>query len=146
MIQRIQSVWLLLAALIAAGVFYTDLFRAQIVEGAATITKNLNVTGEFLLLLVAIPMVLLPFIAIFMFRNRKKQRNVVWISVLVTVGFIALNLMLIANFKNNPEHQIANGSYQIASVLPVIALVCLILAIKGINRDQKLVRSLDRLR
>ncbi len=146
MIQRIQTVWLLLAALTAAGVFFTDLFRAQIIEDTVAVTKNIDATGEFVLLLVAIPMVLLPLVAIFMFRNRKKQRGMVWIGFLVTVGFIALSLMIISNYKNDPAIRITSGSYHIGSVLPVVSLFFLILAIRGINRDEKLVRSLDRLR
>ncbi len=146
MIQRIQSIWLLLAALTATGVFYTDVYRAQIVKEAGMLTEHLRVAAHFPSLLVAVLMVLLPLVAIFMFKNRKKQRSMVWGGLLVTVGFIALNLMRISNFNNSTTIQVADGAYYIGSVLPVVVLFFLILAIRGINRDEKLVRSLDRLR
>ncbi len=146
MIQRIQSIWLLLASLVAAGVFYTDVYRAQIVKEAGVLTEHLRVAAHFPSLLVAVLMALLPLVAIFMFKNRKKQRSMVWGSVLVTVGFIALNLMRISNFNNNIALQVTSGTYYIGSVLPVVVLFFLILAIRGINKDEKLVRSLDRLR
>lgn len=146
MIQRIQSIWLLLAALTAAAVFYTDVYRAQVVKETGIFTEHLRVGAHFPSLLVAVLMGLLPLVAIFMFKNRKKQRSMVWGCVLVTVGFIALNLMRISNFNNSTALQITDRTYYIGSVLPVIVLVFLILAIRGINRDEKLVRSLDRLR
>lgn len=146
MIQRIQSIWLLLAALTATGVFYTDVYRAQIVKETGMLTEHLRVAAHFPSLLVAVLMVLLPLVAIFMFKNRKKQRSMVWGALLVTVGFIALNLMRISNFNNSTTIQVADGTYYIGSVLPVVVLFFLILAIRGINRDEKLVRSLDRLR
>lgn len=146
MIQRIQSVWLLLAALTATAVFYTDVYRAQVTSTTGIISEHLRVGSHFPSLLVAVLMTLLPLVAIFLFRNRKKQRNMVWIGVLATIGFIAVNLMRISSFNNDTSVRITDKTYYIGSVLPVIVLIFLFLAIRGINKDEKLIRSIDRLR
>ena len=41
---------------------------------------------------------------------------------------------------------VTEGSYWVGAVLPVLSIVFLVLAISGIRRDEKLVRSTDRLR
>lgn len=42
--------------------------------------------------------------------------------------------------------KVKDGNYGIGSVLPVAAIILLIIAISGIRKDEKLVRSVDRLR
>lgn len=37
-------------------------------------------------------------------------------------------------------------SYEVGSVFPIVALVFLVLALRGIRKDEKLIRSADRLR
>jgi len=146
MIQRIQTIWLLLAALAAFALFYTDVYRAEFAAGGSMpVLKHLRVAEHYPSLLVAVVVVLIPLAAIFLFKNRKRQRSLAWGGVLATLGFISVNLMRIGNF-NNQIPQPVNGAYQAGSVLPVVVLIFLILAIRGINRDEKLVRSLDRLR
>jgi hypothetical protein len=54
--------------------------------------------------------------------------------------------MHIANFNSQANPAPTNGGYAFGSVLPIFSLVFLILAIRGINKDEKLVKSLDRLR
>ncbi len=146
MIQRIQSIWLLLATLTAGAVFYTDVYRAEILKDSTAITEHLRVGGHFPSLLIAVLMVLLPFISIFLFKNRKKQRNMVWLSILICIGFIAINLFRISGFTATYTGQLSNHTYHVGSILPVVVIIFLILAIRGINKDEKLIRSLDRLR
>jgi FtsH-binding integral membrane protein len=144
MIQRIQSIWLLLAALCNAGLFMFDLYRVD--EAAATAgARNINVVSHYPSLLIAIVITLLPFIAIFMFKNRKKQRLMALMGMVLTIGFLALTLMRVTNV-NNATSAPTTGSYWIGSILPVLAIVFLIMAIRGIRNDERLVKSMDRLR
>ena len=80
-----------------------------------------------------------------MFGNRKRQRTMALLSMVFTLGFLALTLMRVGNF-NNGSSAPANGSYWIGSILPIISVIFLILAIRGIRKDEKLIKSLDRLR
>ncbi len=150
MIQRIQTVWLFLAALVSSLLmldWYTGyVYKADIPHGFGSVVKRLTVTEHFPSLIVAVVMTIIPLIAIFMFRNRKQQRTFVFTGMVSAVAFAALNLMRINNFTVTHSPAPSGGSYQPGSVLPVFVLFFLILALRGINRDNKLVKSMDRLR
>lgn len=145
MIQRIQSVWLLLAALLNAGLFFFDIYHAHVLINGVDTLQRIYVSGDFGLLILALVTVLLPAIAIFLFKNRKQQRSLVLLGIVANIGFIALELMKVANF-NSKTPAPANGSYWIGAVLPVISVIFLFMALSGIRKDEKLIKSLDRLR
>ncbi len=141
MIQRKQSIYLLLAALLNAGVFFFDLYQYHTqVSGTDTLGK-IRVNDNFVALIIATLITLLPLITIFLFNNRKRQISLSMVSILGIFSFIALLL-----WRVNGVPPPVNGSYWIGSVLPVISLVFLIMAIMGIRSDEKLVKSVDRLR
>ena len=146
MIQRKQTLWLFLAALLGAGVFYFDLYTAHSMIGGIDTVNRLRVADNFPSLLLAIIMCALPLISIFMFQHRKRQVNLTMISMVATAGFIALTLWRVPDFLSHLPAPATSSNYWIGSVLPVIAFVFLILAIVGVRRDEKLVRSVDRLR
>jgi hypothetical protein len=146
MIQRKQTLWLLLAALLNTGVFFFDLYHAHtIVDGMDTLTR-LRVADHFPSLLVALIMVAVPFITIFLFKNRKQQQRMALISILACISFISLVLMRV-NSLNGAVPAPTDGAYWIGAILPVVSIVLLIMAIIGISKDEKMVRSsFDRLR
>lgn len=145
MIQRIQTVWLLLAMLINAVLFRIDLYTAHIIQNGTDTITAVNVTNYYPLLIIAALITLLPLFAIFLFKNRKQQKGIVTLSIVVTLGFIALTIMRVGNL-NNATPPATGGAYSVLSVLPVVSLIFLFLALKGIRKDEKLVKSLDRLR
>lgn len=149
MIQRIQSLWLLIASLISTLLmidWYTGyVYKADVPHGLGAIVTNLRITDHFPSLLIAVIMVALPLVTIFFFKNRKRQRSLSWISLLASIAFIVVSLMRIENFKNTSPMP-RNGSYQAGIVVPVVVIVFLFMAINGIKKDEKLVKSMDRLR
>lgn len=145
MIQRIQSLWLLLAALVNAGLFYFALYKADMVQNGVTVVQSLRVNDHYPSLLIALVITIMPLIAFFMYKSRTKQRNMALFAVVATIGFVAATLMRVSNFNNGTSAPI-NGSYWIGAILPVISVVFLFMAINGIRKDEKLVRSQDRLR
>lgn len=142
MIQRRQSLYLFIAALLNAGVFYFDLYKTHTIVNGTDTAGQLRVSDHFPTLLIALVITLLPLITIFMFNNRKRQVRMCFASILGIISFISLLLARVGRITPPPS----NGSYWIGSVLPVIALVFIFLAIFGIRRDEKLVKSVDRLR
>lgn len=145
MIQRIQTLWLLVAGLVNAGVFYFPLYRGHVqTEGVDTL-KYLTVGPKLTLVLIAIVMTALPVIAIAMFGNRKRQKRMVTVSIVATLSFIAAAMTQVTPFLE-ANAGISNDSYWIGMVLPFISIVFLVLAFMGIRKDDKLVRSTDRLR
>jgi len=85
------------------------------------------------------------FITIFLFKNRMMQVKLVRGLVIFTLGDVALLF-----FYNIPALEELSGiraEYNYAGIaMPLLAMVFLILAINGIIKDEKLVRSADRLR
>ena len=145
MIQRIQSIWLLLAGLVNAGLFYFAIYHAEVVENGIAVTQQLRVNDHYPSLLMALVITVLPLVAIFMFKNRTRQRNVVLFSIVACIAFIAFTLMRVSNFNNGTSAPVT-GTYWVGSILPVVAIIFLVMAVNGIRRDEKLVKSLDRLR
>lgn len=98
------------------------------------------------LFIVAAIITLLPLVTIFFYQDRKRQKGMVWLSMIGIVAFIALALMRIANLKNGSP-PVANFEYVLPGMLVVLAaLVLEFLALRGIQKDEKLIRSMDRLR
>lgn len=145
MIQRTQSLWLFLAALANSGVLLFDLYRTHLMTNGVDTVMSVRVTEKFPFLLTALVIIVLPLIAIFMYKNRKRQRILSVLSIVFSFGFISTMLFNINKF-NSDNPTATNGTYWIGSVLPAAAIVFLFFAIKGINKDEKLVRSQDRLR
>jgi hypothetical protein len=148
MIQRKQSIWLFIAALLNSGLLYFSVYNAHtLVNGADTeIHMRVNGPNEFLLLLLTVVLILVPLVAMFMFKNRKQQRSIIYLNIVAVIGFIAVLLMHVANFNNQTTPPPSNGGYALGAVLPVLSIIFLIMAIRGINKDEKLIKSLDRLR
>lgn len=144
MIQRIQSVWLFLASMIAGLLFLFPLFHYRAVAYPSMLPQEHweSVKNYLPLLIMAAALVLLPLVAIFFFGNRPRQRGIVWLSILFCIGFIALEAMRFANLGN-----MAGLSWAIPGpVLPVVSIVLDFFALRGIRKDEKLIKSLDRLR
>jgi hypothetical protein len=154
MIQRIQTVWFFLASLTFYALF---LFTyAHFVQNGSA--KALKVTGvyevlngqvvrteNFTGLMIATALIgLLPIFAVFFYADRKKQIAIAYIAILAILGFFtALYLttkQVIGDFQLQPEN------YGVGIFLPSVAILFLIFAIKGIRKDERLVRSADRLR
>jgi len=87
---------------------------------------------------------LLSLITIFMYKKRRVQLKLIQISILLSI------ILIVGVFFGYPEAikgQInTEANFGISSYLTLVALVFLVLANRGIKRDEKLIRSSDRLR
>jgi hypothetical protein len=144
MIQRIQSLWLFFAAFVSAALFIFPLYHYT--PAGSAVPLLMGAKNEYLLLLLATVMVLLPLIAIFMFKNRKRQKALIWLNVLTSAGFIAAMLMKIQNLKNAIPPATNDNFALPGPVIPVVGIILLFLALGGIRKDEALLRSVDRLR
>lgn len=141
MIQRIQSVWLLLAAIFAFLTYPLVLYVGKVADG----TERQFLLGDhFLLMMFIIALGVLSLICIFLFKNRKTQFRLTIVTIVLTVAYLFLQYVTIEQFKK--DNLIVTGSYKVAALLPILIIVALILAARGIYKDDKLVKSLDRLR
>lgn len=102
--------------------------------------------NEYLLLVIAALMTIVPMIAIFLFKDRKRQKWMIWLSVLLSLAFIAVMLMKIQNVKNAAQAAINDNFAIPGPIIPVLSIMLLFLALSGIKKDEELLRSVDRLR
>jgi len=153
MIQRIQSLFLLLASGLLSGQFVVPYFTtpttpqpgageyvlpASLSDGALTPIDNPGLLG-----LTALG-VLCSIVAIFLFKNRSLQGQITGISTVVSVLLTALAAFVFFQTKQQLPQSV--GSFGFGLALPVLALLCQYLAQKSIRKDENLVRSMDRLR
>ena len=141
MLQRIQSVWLLLAAICAILTIKFSFYSGNIeIPGQPVSFQYLTATFSFWIMFVTIAITCIAAIDIFLYKNRKLQGRLAILGILLSILNIFLYLKEIHRFV---EHE---GSHTISSVFVFVIPVLFFLAARGIYRDQKLVKSLDRLR
>jgi FtsH-binding integral membrane protein len=141
MIQRIQTVWLFLAAIFGFLFTQVPIYVASI---AGNVVKKFVPTESLLLFASCIAVALLALICIFLFKNRLLQFKLSVIGFLASIGLIALEVWQIEGFKDS--NSIMKGSYYWGSLVPIAMSVFFIIAASKIRKDEKLVKSLDRLR
>ncbi|WP_312090580.1 DUF4293 family protein [Chryseobacterium sp.] len=129
MLQRIQTIWMLLAVLGAVFLFITG--------------KDVDIFGTFPVIDVAsVVLVLLGAFSLFSFKNRKRQLMLNTICIIINallIGILAYWLQNLSGGMNFPEKGIE-------PIFPSIAVICLLIANIFIRKDERLVKSVDRLR
>jgi len=141
MIQRIQTLWLALAAACGFLMAKAPLFTATLPDQ----TKRTFIATESLLVFaLSIGVACMAVAAIFLFKNRPTQYKLAVVGVLLAAVVIGLEVWAIDGFKK--ANTILSGSYQWGGLLPIAMMIFLILAASGISKDEKLMKSLDRLR
>jgi hypothetical protein len=141
MIQRIQTLWLLLAASCAFLLADAPLFEANL---ANNITTTVIATDNLLLFVLIIAAALLALGSIFLFKKRPLQFKLCILNLFLAVAVLAMVVWKVNDYRSTVT--IAKGSYQWGGLLPVAMIVFLLLAARGMYKDEKLVKSLDRLR
>ncbi|MCY7421013.1 MAG: DUF4293 domain-containing protein [Chitinophagaceae bacterium] len=135
MIQRIQTIWLLLASVCA---FLT--LKFPLYSGSTTTAPFVELNGQYNILLLILTVIVgtLAAVSIFLFKNRKLQMRLALAGVALEAGCTALYFTQLKNFTT--------GNFALGSVLTFGVLVFFIMAVAAISKDQKLIKSLDRLR
>ncbi|MEJ7766400.1 MAG: DUF4293 domain-containing protein [Chitinophagaceae bacterium] len=141
MIQRLQSVWLLIAAVCGFALTQVPLFIGRL---ANEVIKKVIATESLLLFALSIGIACLALVCIFLFKNRPLQFKLTVAGVIVSVGIICLEVWHIENFKRT--NALVKGSYYWGGLLPIAMTIFFILAARGIYKDEKLIKSLNRLR
>tara|TARA_B100000408_G_scaffold134239_1_gene122076 strand:- start:4404 stop:4901 length:498 start_codon:yes stop_codon:yes gene_type:complete len=136
MLQRIQTVYLLIAAIVSLGlIFVFALWQSE--EGSAVYAQD-----QLTIFIMFIASGLLSLISIFMFKNRKLQFVLGRINIIL--NFFLLGVFVYWSLSLPGEMNISEKG--IGMFLPIISIVFLVLANKAIKKDEDLVKSVDRLR
>jgi hypothetical protein len=137
MIQRIQSIWLLLAAVFAFLTFKLPFYQGAVLQ-ATDVKTAVDAQSTIWLTVVAALAGALAFINIFFFNNRKLQLRLCVFGIILTLTLIALCFVEMSKFTN--------GSLALSCVIYFAILAFYIMALNGIRKDEKLIKSMDRLR
>jgi len=153
MLQRIQTIFILLAIGIVIPMFFT--WFASIIDATKNI-YSLNITeikhfsysivvfSQTVPLLAALILaVLMSFISIFLYKKRSKQIKMLYLSITCFVITAAL-IYIYANFSLPTV--VEKVYYNWAVFLPIASILFLWRAVVSIEKDENLIRSMDRLR
>ena len=150
MIQRIQSVYLLLIFIGSVCIFFFPL--ANYVDYQFSILGAEKLVSEPLLILKlnTIPLIgiisiigSLSFITIFSYKKRALQIKLTRLILFLNVIFIAIIFI----YTDIIEKKIHNTSqYSLGSYIPLVTLILAFLTVRAIRKDEELIKSADRLR
>ena len=156
MIQRKQTVFLLLAVLAYVLCLF---FPIGCIEpqgmGAPAKVYNLGVVAEesgISILGTCVPLFILTAVSailslvnIFLYRNRLMQINLCGVTALFTILWCVDYALLFTGVV--PVDDFAGTfSIRFAACFPIVALILVLLARKGVKDDERLVRAADRIR
>ena len=124
--QRKQTIYLLVVTLLMGAL-------------AAYMPKN-GLEGNILSSVAGVT-ALFSFITIFFFKNRALQKTLCKFGILLIIAWLAY-------YCYNNYYVYWHGSFYLwpPSLVPVVAFVVYLLAIKGIKHDENLIKSMDRIR
>lgn len=129
MLQRIQTVWIFLAVLGAIFLFITG--------------QDFSLLGDVpFISIVCVALVLVGLLSIFSYKNRKRQILLNTISIIINallLGLLAYWLLSLSGGIHFPEKGIE-------PIFPLISIISLLIANVFIRKDDRLVKSVDRLR
>jgi hypothetical protein len=155
MLQRIQTVWLFLASVAILLLFLFPFIQFVDFDGTAKVVKatglyqNMNgqvvQTHSFIALTISTVIVgLMPLVIILFYKERKKQISLCYVTILLVLAYSFWLVQTAKGEMGTITAQLQN--YGIGVILPSLSILFIILALRGIRHDEKLVRSADRLR
>ncbi|MDD4107253.1 MAG: DUF4293 domain-containing protein, partial [Prolixibacteraceae bacterium] len=147
MIQRIQTVFIFLAALLAASLL--KLKFAELLDGGEIyqFTAKGIMAGEMVKyngwpVMGFIGLItMLHLIVIFLYRKRILQMRLLGFTIILLLGLFGIMLYFMYSGFDT-----INVVFKIPMIFPLIAVILDYLAIRAIGKDEALVRSLNRIR
>ncbi len=130
MLQRIQSIWIGLAVLASMFLYITTLDIEVFNTNVPYVSVLCFIVG------------VLGILSIFSFKNRKRQILLNNLNIMINALLIGLLTYWLLNLSGG----ISIPEKGIEPIFPLLAIVFLVLANKNIRKDDRLVKSVDRLR
>ena len=129
MLQRIQTIYLIVTILLSIALYFTS--------------QDVEVLGSYRMVgMAACGSLLLSLITIFSYKNRPRQILFNKVNIFINALLIGLLVYWMLNLSGG----ISIPEKGIEFVFPLIALVFFAMANRNIKKDEKLVKSVDRLR
>ena len=162
MIQRRQTIFMLLTAVLSALLFFMPLafFNADGNAMRFTIfgiqnpidTLVLSKSYTWPLIVLTVLMTILPLYTIFKYKKRELQVKMCHLNMLLNIVFIGVVFLYYDGDIQKVIAAVEGDSYQLdvayffGMAIPLVNLILEIFAIRGIKKDIELLKSVDRLR
>lgn len=140
MLQRIQSIWLLLAATMSALSLKFSFFSGNKINTETNVKEWVEFTAAqgSLNAILTIAMGVASLVCIFMYKDRKRQ-------LLISLIVLALSFLNIFLYYNASK-SFTESNTDLTALISLSIPVFLVLAAIGIYKDEQLVKNADRLR
>ena len=164
MIQRIQTLYLIITILLSGSLFFLPLSIKIIPHTSSQDTtlkvaymmniygvtkyendKPVSHTKDFFLLLLNASTALISIAAIGLYKKRKVQIKLNRLSLLLVTAFMVLDFY----FSDAMGYEITANikpEYQAGSYFPLLQIILLMITTRAIKKDDDLVRSAERIR
>ncbi|MHB0754322.1 DUF4293 domain-containing protein [Polaribacter sp. M15] len=143
MIQRIQTIYLLLASIVSGGLIFV--FNLWNTTKEKIFVVNLFSKEDVMLKIIPFTFIMsaiLSIVTVFLYKDRKLQFVIGRIIILINLFLLGLLIYLSLNLSG----ETAVSEKGIGMFLPIVAILLIVLANKAIKKDEDLVKSVDRLR
>ena len=152
MIQRIQTVFLVVSLCFLIPMFFSPIAELMIESGEIQYFSLVgfyqteagavhSINCHYLVMILGIVICALSLIAIFMYHKRTLQIRLCLYNIFLLVGLMGVVLFVLYVGQN-----IQSISFNVPVVFPVISIILHYLALRGIRKDEQMVQSLNRLR
>jgi hypothetical protein len=145
MIQRIQTIYFLLASLAFGAMFLLPMAQSNVSAAQFFTDQEYTITDNMILLGLTILGACTAITAIFLYNKRPIQIKLGYIVVLLATALPLTSYLLL-----NQQISTLDATVQVNQLpgilIPLGGLLFGILAIRNIRKDEKLVKSMDRLR
>lgn len=153
MIQRIQSLYLLIVTVLMTLTLFLNLAEISLSSETISLTPFglSSVTGDGIELSIAktthmgiltLLCAIVSFLAIFMYRHRMLQVRICFALMILLAG--AQFFFVYYILKMNTDLSLI--SYKVTDIFPIVSIILTYLAFKGVIRDEMLIKSLNRIR
>jgi len=154
MIQRIQTIYFLITVLLIGLLLFVPIAEIVSMKGEtfrfdsggfySEGTQNPKVLfGSFPIVLLCIISIIFLIVAIFQYNYRSRQIIFSKLIILIQLALLVIICLDVWRCVNLIQ---GNYKFEIYLVFPVIAIILTYLAIKAISKDEKLLKSANRIR
>ena len=156
MIQRVQSIYLLLVTVIMSFLLvrpYAELtladnqmliFKAHAIVSQSSVDVITVYKSTIPVILLVLITSLLSFVAIFFYNHRVIQMRIGLLNALLLA--ILMIIMLAYYFITRHHLDIADQAFRIPVIFPVVCFILSLMATRAIHNDEMLVNSYNRIR
>ena len=153
MIQRIQSVFLLVSLCFLVTMFFVPVAELFYETGEIIYFNLLNgfflseagtttcISAQYSIRAFGLLICTLNLIIIYTFKSRLHQIRLCIYNILMLAGLMGVMFYVLNNIQD-----VQSVSYRLPIVFPVVAIILHYLALRGIRKDEMMVKALNRLR